>query len=131
MGRDKSVLNWIRSAAMVIHSNCTTGIEAVLADRPVLNLLPDRDGRDDLDLEVAREAGVVATSIPDALQKIESILTGTALPPTWSTHATAILNNLRALAIPMMVKETLGVFHEHGISSSDVAFPAKSGSGGY
>jgi surface carbohydrate biosynthesis protein len=123
--RDKSVLNWIRSAAMVIHSNCTTGIEAVLAGRPVLNLLPAKDGRDDLDLEVAREAGVVATSIPDALQKIESILNGTAPPPTWSKHATAILNNLRAQAIPIMVKETLGVLQEQGISSSDVAFPTR------
>jgi surface carbohydrate biosynthesis protein len=123
--RDKSVLNWIRSSAMVIHSNCTTGIEAVLAGRPVLNLLPAKDGRDELDLEVAREAGVVATSILDALQKIESILNGTASPPTWSKHATAILNNLQAQAIPIMVKETLGVLQEQGISSSDVVFPAR------
>jgi surface carbohydrate biosynthesis protein len=122
--RDKSVLNWIRAAALVIHSNCTTGIEAVLAGRPVLNLLPAKAGRDDLDLEVAREAGMVATSIPDALQKIGSILSGEAPAHTWSTHATAILNNLKSQAIPMMVAETLGVLKERGISSSDVAFPA-------
>jgi surface carbohydrate biosynthesis protein len=123
--RDKSVLNWIRSAALVIHSNCTTGIEAVLAGRPVLNLLPASAGRVGLDLEVAREAGSVATSIPDALEKIGAILAGELPTQAWSTHAKAILNNLKVEAIPAMVKETLAVLHERGISASDVTLPAK------
>ncbi len=38
--REGNVLNWIRGADLVVHSNCTTGIEAVLAGRPVLNFLP-------------------------------------------------------------------------------------------
>lgn len=123
--RDKSVLNWIRSAALVIHSNCTTGIEAVLANRPVLNLLPASANRDGLDLEVAREAGVVATSTPDALEKVAAILAGELRTHAWSTHAKAILNNLKVEAIPAMVKETLAVLRERGISSSDVTLPAK------
>ena len=56
--RDESVLPWIRAAELVVHSNCTTGIEAVLAGRPVLNLLPECEGRTELDVEVAREAGL-------------------------------------------------------------------------
>jgi hypothetical protein len=123
--RDKSVLNWIRSANLVIHSNCTTGIEAVLAGRPVLNLLPAKAGRDRLDLEVAREAGMVATSVPDALQKIDSILNGKPPTHSWSTHAMAILNNLKVHAIPTMVGETLNVLRERGLSSSQIAFPAQ------
>ena len=43
--RDQSVLDWIREADLVVHSNCTTGIEAVLAGRPVLNLLPANSAR--------------------------------------------------------------------------------------
>jgi surface carbohydrate biosynthesis protein len=123
--RDKSVLNWIRSAALVIHSNCTTGIEAVLAKRPVLNLLPASANRIGLDLEVAREAGVVATSIFDALEKVDAILAGGSPAHAWSTHAKAILNNLKVEAIPAMVKETLAVMKERGLSSSDVTLPAK------
>ena len=123
--RDKSVLNWIRSAALVIHSNCTTGIEAVLANRPVLNLLPASANRDGLDLEVAREAGIVASSIPQALEKIRAILAGELPTHTWSTHAKAILNNLKVDAVPAMVKETLAVMREREISNSDVSLPAK------
>ena len=123
--RDKSVLNWIRSAALVIHSNCTTGIEAVLANRPVLNLLPANTGRAGLDLEVAREAGSVAISIPDALEKIGAMLTGETPAHAWSAHAKAILNNLKVEAIPMMVKETLVVLRERGISSSDASLPTR------
>jgi len=123
--RDKSVLNWIRSAALVIHSNCTTGIEAVLANRQVLNLLPASACRDGLDLEVAREAGVIATSIPDALEKVAAILAGGFQTHAWSAHAKAILNNLEVEAIPAMVKETLAVLRESGISSSDVTLPVK------
>jgi surface carbohydrate biosynthesis protein len=122
--RDKSVLNWIRSAELVIHSNCTTGIEAVLAQRPVLNLLPANAARTDLDLEVAREAGLIASSVPDALVKVGEILAGRAPTHTWSAHAKAILNNLTTEAIPAMVKETLGVLHDKRISSSKVSLPA-------
>jgi surface carbohydrate biosynthesis protein len=123
--RDKSVLNWIRSAALIIHSNCTTGIEAVLAKRPVLNLLPANAARTDLDLEVAREAGIVATSIPDALEKIEAILADKVPAHAWSARAKSILNNLTVEAIPTMVRETLRVLDEKCISSSEAKLPPK------
>jgi surface carbohydrate biosynthesis protein len=123
--RDKSVLAWIRSAALVLHSNCTTGIEAVLAERPVVNLLPASAGRTDLDLEVAREAGCVAVSIPDALEKIAQILAGTPAVQSWSPDARAILNNLTMDAIPRMVSETLEVMEERKISSSSVTLPRR------
>jgi hypothetical protein len=123
--RDKSVLNWIRSAELVIHSNCTTGIEAVLAQRPVLNLLPANAARTDLDLEVAREAGVIGVSVQDALEKVGQILAGRAPTHTWSAHAKAILNNLKTDAVPKMVQETLSVLHDKGITSSKVCLPPK------
>ena len=92
--RDESVLPWIRAAELVVHSNCTTGIEAVLAGRPVLNLLPECEGRTELDVEVAREAGYVAGSVGEALQKAGDFLSGEAPAYEWSPHAKTILNNL-------------------------------------
>jgi hypothetical protein len=108
---------------LIIHSNCTTGIEAVLAKRPVLNLLPANAARTDLDLEVAREAGIVATSIPDALEKIEAILADRVPAHAWSARAKSILNNLTVEAIPTMVRETLRVLDEKRISSSEAILP--------
>lgn len=122
--RDQSVLDWIRSAKLVVHSNCTTGVEAVLANCPVVNLLPAKSDRTDLDLEVAREAGYVANSVTDALARIDRILDGEAPTQSWSAEAKSILNNLTSESIPIMAKETAAVARESGISSSKVSLPA-------
>jgi surface carbohydrate biosynthesis protein len=122
--RDDSALPWVRAAKLVIHSNCTTGIEAVLLGRPVLNLLPECEGRAELNVEVAREAGHVTGSISDAVQKADDLLSGDAPPACeWSSHAKAILNNLKCAAIPKVAAETMGVIQRQGITSSKVHLP--------
>ena len=119
------MLPWIRSADLVIHSNCTTGIESVLAGRPVLNFLPASDTRANFDVEVAREAGYTATSIEDALQKSSDLLSGRAPAHVWSVHAQAILHNLNGETIPLLVGETTRVLNEAAITSSSVELPKR------
>jgi surface carbohydrate biosynthesis protein len=121
--RDDSVLPWIRAATLVVHSNCTTGIEAVLAGGPVLNLLPECEGRSELDVEVAREAGYVAGSVSEAVQKARDFLSGEAPAYAWSPHAKTILNNLTLQAVPKVAAETLSVLQEQGITSSRLSLP--------
>jgi hypothetical protein len=121
--REDNVLPWIRSAELVVHSNCTTGIEAVLAGRPVLNLLPASDARAAFDIEVAREAGCVAESIQDALVATARLLSGGAPKHVWSPHAQTMLHNLKHETIPILVEETKRVMHEAQITASSVALP--------
>jgi len=121
--RDESVLPWIRSAKVVVHSNCTTGIEGVLAGRPVVNLLPESPGRSQLDVEVAREAGYVAPSVSEALKKTGEFLSGELPAYQWSAHAKTILNNLNLESIPMVAAETMGVLQEAQITSSKITLP--------
>ena len=121
--RDDSVLPWIRAADLVVHSNCTTGIEAVLAGRPVLNLLPECAERTELDVEVAREAGHVAGSIDEAVQKAAEFLSGGTPQYEWSHHAKTILNNLTLKAVPKVGTETIEVLREQGITSSRIILP--------
>jgi surface carbohydrate biosynthesis protein len=123
VNRDDNVLPWIRAAKLVVHSNCTTGIEAVLAGGPVLNLLPDCEGRTELDVEVAREAGYVTGSVGEAVQKAGDFLSGEAPAYRWSPHAKTILNNLTLEAIPKVAAETMSVLREQGITSSKLALP--------
>jgi hypothetical protein len=123
VSRDESALPWIRSADLVIHSNCTTGIEAILAGRPVLNLLPGCARRSEFDVEVAREAGHVVHSVAEALEKAEMLLSGEAVAHEWSAHAKAILNNLTSPAVPLVVDETVSVLREEGITSSQITLP--------
>ena len=121
--RDESVLPWIRAAELVVHSNCTTGIEAVLAGRPVLNLLPECEGRTELDVEVAREAGQVTGSVSEAVQKAGEFLSGEAPTYEWSPHAKTMLQNLTREAVPEVTAETLRVIEEQGINASKLTLP--------
>jgi surface carbohydrate biosynthesis protein len=121
-----SVLNWIRSAELMVHSNCTTGIEAILAGRPALNLLPASPGREHTDVEIAREAGVSASSVEEALDKIEALLAGDSPPHAWSSHAQSMLHNLSGESIPLLVEETMNVLKQERIDSSEVTLPEES-----
>jgi surface carbohydrate biosynthesis protein len=121
--RDENVLPWIRAAKLVVHSNCTTGIEAVLAGRPVVNLLPKCEGRAELDVEVAREAGKVIGSIEEAVQKSGDFLAGEDPTYEWSPHAKTMLKNLTDEAVPEVAVETLRVLKEQGITASKVSLP--------
>jgi surface carbohydrate biosynthesis protein len=123
VNRDDSVLPWIRAAELIVHSNCTTGIEGVLAERPVLNLLPDCEGRTELDVEVAREAGHVVGSIRDAITHAGGILAGRKPSYEWSAHAKRMLKNLTQEAVPQVAEETLRVVKEQGISTSKLSLP--------
>src|SRR5262249_19208535 len=107
--KEGSVLDWIRSAELVIHTNCTTGVEAVLADRRVLNMQPEAVPRGDLDKEVAKEAGVPANSIRDAVEKAGALLLAPPVDQVWSAEAQAILANLKSDAMPLLANETLKV----------------------
>lgn len=118
-----NVLNWIRAADLVVHSNSTTGIEAVLAGRPVLNFRPKDAGCERLDVEVAGEAGVTVTSTEEALEQAKLLLAGKREPQTWSPRARETLNNLQQDAIPILVNETMSVIHERGICGSRLKLP--------
>src|SRR5262249_42882473 len=123
--KEGSVLDWIRSAELVIHTNCTTGVEAVLAGRRVLNMQPEAVPRGDLDKEVAKEAGVPANSIRDAVEKAGALLLAPPVDQVWSAEAQAILANLKSDAMPLLASETLKVLCEQRIDSSRVVLPPK------
>jgi hypothetical protein len=108
-----------------MHTNCTSGIEAVLAGRRVLNMQPNAVPRGDFDKEVAKEAGVSANSIRDAVEKAVALLSAPPTTQVWSTHAHAMLANLKTEAVPMLANETLSVLREEQIDSSHVVLPPK------
>lgn len=118
-----NILNWIRAAALIVHSNCTTGIEAVLAGRPVLNYLPGSEERADLDVEVAREAGETARSLNEAMVIAEALLAGKPHNHPWSPHAISILNNLKTDAIPILVDEILAIIRARGLDNPFIKLP--------
>lgn len=125
VNRSYSVLYWIRGAELVVHNNCTTGIEAVLAGRPVLHFLPG--GASTGDMEVAKEAGWTTASLDDALAAAEQMLAGHVPTQVWSESAKDVLLNLTNASIPMLAAATLDLIRERNLLSSDVALPRSAG----
>ncbi len=63
---------WIIGAKMVVHTGCTTGLESVLLDRPVLNLLP----KDHPNCrQIVTEANATARTPDEAAEAIAGYLT--------------------------------------------------------
>lgn len=120
--REGNVLGWIRAAAVVVHSGSTSGVEAVLAGRPVVNYLPGTD-RGDTDIEVAREAGHAVHTGTEAVTAIGERLSAEAPAKPWSARATSMLNNLATDAIPLLTEETMAVLRDARIEASQLVLP--------
>lgn len=123
--REGNITAWVRGADLVVHSNCTTGIEAVLAGRPVINFLPGGD-RAGLDVEVAREAGTIVNDVATALATAGAMLAGERAPQVWSDHALDVLNNLRSDALPLLVDEVTSTVDQRGIGPATLSMPPHS-----
>jgi surface carbohydrate biosynthesis protein len=121
VNRSESITHWIRKAELVVHNNCTTGIEAVLAGRPVLHFLPN--GSSAADNAVAREAGWTATSIESAMTDAQRMLNGDVPPHVWSDEATGAILNLTTTSFPVLIDATLRVIRECNLTSPQVVLP--------
>jgi surface carbohydrate biosynthesis protein len=123
--REGDILSWLRGADLVVHSDCTTGIEGAIAGRPVVNYLPADAPRGDTDIEVAREAGVVVGSFDDAMDAVDTLISGGSVTQVWSPNAISILNNLDRKSIPLLVEEVLAVTREKKINATELVLPVK------
>lgn len=121
-----TAMSWIRYAQAVIHCNCTTGVEAALAIKPVLNFLPFPESRSEHDKVVADEAGLKMTSVPEALEKLTELLARPIVPYEWSTQAKVVLNNLVEPSLPIFVSMVLETAQTQGLTSSQVKLPSRS-----
>ncbi|MHB1205437.1 MAG: surface carbohydrate biosynthesis protein [Rhodospirillaceae bacterium] len=62
---------WILGAKLVVHTGCTTGLEALLLDRPVLNLLPRNHPNCG---QIVREANATVRNAEDAQKAMAAYL---------------------------------------------------------
>jgi len=75
-----NVQKWILAAAALIHHDCSTGIEAVIAERPTFSYSPISDERYVQDLAVA--VSELATSENELLRQVEEYVIGDRTVPT-------------------------------------------------
>lgn len=75
----------IRASSLVIHSECTTGLEAAVNEKPTINFRPWR-GSDDLSIAGVSEVGCACRSV-DELIALHARMTGPDPLETWSDWA--------------------------------------------
>ena len=71
---ERSAVDWIYGALVVIHNSCTTGIEAWTLDKPVLRYNPEPEKKYEMDL--ANKFGYNCSSVADLEILIKKALNG-------------------------------------------------------
>lgn len=77
--REGSAVPWMKAAALTLHSSCTTGTEAFLAEAPVVSYLTD--SLRGFDAELPNALSIRARSESEALELVRQALDG-KLPPS-------------------------------------------------
>jgi surface carbohydrate biosynthesis protein len=72
-----SAAEWISAAEVTIHTNCTTGIEAYLLDRPVISYSINTDER--FDFPITNDVSIQAASEEELFALLDKVLTGSAI----------------------------------------------------
>jgi surface carbohydrate biosynthesis protein len=70
--REGSAIPWILAARLLVHTNCTTGVEAVALDRPAICLVPAENPANKRYL--ANQVNPVAATTEETLAMVERIL---------------------------------------------------------
>lgn len=68
--KEDSIHNWINKADVVIHSGCTTGIEALIMDKYVISFLPYKDKR--FDVPLPNLVSNIANNIDEVINYIDN-----------------------------------------------------------
>lgn len=70
--REGSAIPWILASRVLVHTNCTTGVEAVALDKPAICLVPAENPANRWYL--ASSVNPVATSVEAAIAEVERVL---------------------------------------------------------
>jgi surface carbohydrate biosynthesis protein len=101
------VIPWIHASAGVIHNSCTTGIEATLAEKPVISYLPQHlNGAGTLDHRraVANLTSIVAQTPAQLVEATTAMLTRNIRHSGSRDEAASHLNNLRAAGADALIE---------------------------
>ncbi len=76
--REGAAAPWILASDALIHTNCTTGVEAFALGKPAICLRPAEPP--EMDIYVAPLVNPVARSVAECLDLLQHVASGTALP---------------------------------------------------
>lgn len=74
--RERSINHWVNGAFAVLHNGCTTALETVVAERPLITFLPFREDRtpESADFRLANDLGVPVRGLAELQLAVERFL---------------------------------------------------------
>ncbi len=87
MFRDGAAVPWIMAADALVHTNCTTGVEAFALDKPAISLQPAALALGDIYL--SNLINHRARSVPETLDLLQRLLGGAASEPVYPADCAA------------------------------------------
>lgn len=125
--REGDVRPWIKASSLMIHSGCTTGFEGTMANKPVINFMPEYDN--DLsrfNIAIASEAGQPVKTIDHCINLVEKALNNQfeEFSSTYSDEAKSMLKNLEKPSMDIVTKLINDVSEEME-HSSKAKIPSK------
>ena len=94
MLRDGAAVPWIMASDALVHTNCTTGVEAFALDQPAISLQPARLALNDIYL--ANLVNYRTESIPETLDVLARLLARPASAPAYPTEYATIFDRFFA-----------------------------------
>ena len=73
---NSDVRDTIIRSRIIIHTECTTGIESCLAQKPTINFRPLKDIYPNYEVSGAKDAGILCTNIDDVFDQVDSFFDG-------------------------------------------------------
>lgn len=114
ISKEGNVVNWILGAKVVIHYDCTTGMETRLAGKPVISFIPKIDERVVAWLPI--ELSKKAKNTEDIINIIESIETGTFdydynnnVEKIWGNTVHNVIEESSPLIVSYLLKNISGI----------------------
>jgi surface carbohydrate biosynthesis protein len=115
----------LRAAKLLIHSECTSGFEALLSGKPAINYTP-RNSHPKLAIEGLKTLSPVATTQEEALNAIADVLEGRSTGhSTVPSSFNRIIANIECDSIPLIAEHLRKFCSENNWSSSFGAAPIK------
>lgn len=74
--RDKPINHWVHGAFAVMHNGCTTALETVIGERPLITFLPFREDKTpgSVDMGLANSLGVPVRGLPELQLAVQRFL---------------------------------------------------------
>ena len=71
-----NIIPWLRAAKAIVHSGCTTGIEAYLTGRPAVAYIPLVDKRYGYDAQLPDQLSYRCTTLPQLVETLNEVVNG-------------------------------------------------------